>query len=65
VLRDDRGNEYRPTILQEPSGGQYVSGLLQFSDADPILQPDVSRLERELQGIAGVPSRDFEWKLAQ
>ncbi len=68
VLRDDRGNEYRPVAWQGPTGGHHVSGLLQFAPAGDILQlrPEgaPTTLELELQGIAGVPSRVFRWTLA-
>lgn len=63
VLRDDRGNEYRPATWSGPQGGHHVSGVLSFDGYATIVTPETTSLELELQGIAQVPSRRFRWEM--
>lgn len=59
VLRDDRGNEYRPAAWDGSQGGHHVRGVLRFDGQSDIVKPGLKSLELELKGIAQVPSRMF------
>lgn len=62
VLRDDRGNAYRPSIWQGPAGGHHVEGVLRFAQARRIMVPSPAYLELQIEGVAGVPRRSFRWE---
>jgi hypothetical protein len=61
LLRDDRGNTYRPTAWQGPSGGHHVSGVLRFAQGREVMKARPAYLELQLEGVAGVPRRTFRW----
>ena len=66
LLRDNLGNEYKPSVwTPEQSGGHHVSGLLSFADRTAILQTGVTSLELDVTGIAGIPSRLFQWTVGE
>lgn len=62
VLRDDRGNAYRPSSWQGPAGGHHVDGVLHFVQAREIMSPRPAYLELQIEGVAGVPRRSFRWE---
>ena len=62
VLRDDRGNAYRPSSWQGPGGGHHVEGVLRFAQRREILSPRPTYLELQIDGVAGVPRRLFRWE---
>lgn len=64
VLRDDRGNEYRPAAWGGARGGHHMSAVLTFEGRSEIVKPGMQYLELELKDIAQVPSRVFRWELA-
>jgi len=66
VLRDNLGNEYQPAAwTPEQSGGHHVSGKLSFANRSTILQTGVTSLELDVTGVAGVPSRLFQWSVGK
>ncbi len=66
VLRDNLGNEYQPTTwTPDQSSGHHVKGLLSFADRATILQTGVTSLELDVTGIAGIPSRLFQWSVGK
>ncbi len=63
TLRDSRGKEYRPGILDIPPGGHHRSGLLTFPISDLSNPLTAKYFDVILRDIAGVAERDFKWQL--
>lgn len=61
LLRDDRGNAYRPSSWQGPAGGHHVAGVLRFGQGREIMKARPAYLELQIEGVAGVPRRSFRW----
>lgn len=61
LLRDDRGNTYRPSSWQGPAGGHHVAGALRFAQRREIMKLRPAHLELQIDGVAGVPRRSFRW----
>lgn len=65
VLRDDKGNEFRPATWKGPTGGHHVSGVLSFPERQKITDSGAKYLELQISGVGGVPTRQFRWTLEE
>ncbi|MBI2305054.1 MAG: hypothetical protein HYU86_09975 [Chloroflexi bacterium] len=65
VLRDDGGNEYRPTSWRAAPGGHHRSGTLSFPVPNSMNQGKVKYLELVVKDVAGVKERVLKWELAE
>ena len=67
VLRNGRGKEVRPSGWDAPKGGHHRKGTLRFPekapDGSPVIGPDSREIELIIRNVAGVPERNFEWRL--
>lgn len=67
VLRNDRGEEVRPSGWDAPKGGHHREGIIRFPEKAPdgsrIIGPDTREIELIIRDVAGVPERKFEWRL--
>lgn len=60
ILRDDAGQEYKPTAWDGPEGGgHHRSGSLKFA----ALATKSKYVELVIKGLAQVPERVFKWDL--
>jgi hypothetical protein len=60
TLKDDQGQEYKPTKWDgDGPGGHHRSGTLEF----PILEGNPKSVTLTIRNIAKVPERVFEWNL--
>lgn len=57
VLRDDNGNQWSPSKLENKGSGHHRSVALTF----PKLPAGVKRLELAIKDIAGIKERKFQW----
>jgi hypothetical protein len=58
-LRDDAGQNYQPTKVENKGSGHHRETALTF----PRPSPGAKRLELVIEGIAGVKERTFRWDL--
>ena len=69
VLRNDGGEEVRPSAWDAPKGGHHREGTLTFPERIPdgsrVIGPDTRRIRLVIRDVAGVPERSFEWKLKE
>jgi len=63
ALRDDQGNEYRPSAWDGGRGGHHLQGILSFPDRARIVRPGTAYLELDFRNVARIPSRTFRWAL--
>lgn len=67
ILRDDRGNEYRPIAWEGSGGGHHFSGILRFASIDPsgnpIIRPETKYIEVIVKDVAEISERSFKWEL--
>lgn len=64
VLRDDKGNEYRPISWDSTAGGHHVSGKLTFSSPTSLAQGEAKYIQLSIRDIAGVKERVLKWELS-
>lgn len=63
VLRDDEGNQYRPTLWRSGPGGHHRKGTLTFPLPDSLGSGKAKYLEMVIRGVAGVKERVLRWEL--
>lgn len=66
VLKDDRGNEFKPLGWFDPGGGgHHRFGILKFSDATKTgsLVKDAKGITLTISGVSDVDKRVFKWEL--
>lgn len=61
LLKDNKGNEYRPVSWDSKAGGHHRSGNLTFSLT--VLADKINKIELTIQNIAGIKERVFEWQV--
>lgn len=63
MLRDNEGNEYRPTFWRSPPGGHHRSGTLAFAPPDSLRRQEAEYLEIVIRDVAGMKERLLRWEL--
>jgi hypothetical protein len=63
VLRDDAGNEYRPSSWDSAPGGHHRQGTLTFPIPDSLGQGKARYIEMVIRDVAGVKERVLRWEL--
>lgn len=61
VLKDESGNEYRPTAWDSAAGGHHRTGKLAFALPDSLKQGEAKSVTLVVRKVAGVAERVFEW----
>ncbi len=64
LLRDDAGNEYRPTSWGSPPGGHHRSGKLTFAPLSPESATSTKYIELVVRNVAGIEERVLRWDLS-
>lgn len=59
AIRDDAGNTYSPTGVDNKGGGHHREATLTFSK----LSSEAKRIELVIRDVAGVKERIFRWNL--
>ena len=59
ILRDDAGNTYLPTTVENKGSGHHRQSTVVFSK----VAPSTKRLELVIKDVAGVKERLFRWDL--
>lgn len=66
VLRNDKGQEVRPSSWNAPLGGHHRSGMLVFPlvvDSKPLIAADTKYIELVIRNVSGVEERVLHWDL--
>ena len=58
LLKDNKGNEYRPVSWDSEVGGHHRNGILTFSLTAPA--DKINKIELTIQNVAGIKERVFE-----
>lgn len=62
TLKDSHGNTFQPVKWEgSPPGGHHRKGVLEF----PALQGNPGSVTLVIKDVANVPTRVFEWRVAQ
>lgn len=67
LLRNDRGQEVKPSVWDAPPGGHHRTGTLAFPAKDasgkPLVAPGVKTLEMVIRDVSGVKERVLKWEV--
>lgn len=59
ILRDDKGESYLPTAVENKGGGHHREIILTF----PKVSPAAKTLKVVIKNVAGVKERSFSWSV--
>ncbi len=63
VLRNERGDEIRPSAWDAPQGGHHREGHLTFAGLPAGFLQDTRYIELLVRDLAGAPQRTFRWTI--